>query len=165
MADHDENANPEALSEAETAKRQEDINQIDLLLRFCRDSGLWRELRHVRRHLTAELAAGSELAKTPDTSTVYDYEIVPRADELSGGWVLRLLEDEKEVGGGTYPLVVDEVAFISWWNALSEAERTLWIKRAPMPSAADAYVTYLLESGWRAASSAAGAWLSTRPQD
>lgn len=33
----------------------------------------------------------------------YSYEIISRPVELGGGWRLRLLEDEKEVGGGVFP--------------------------------------------------------------
>lgn len=33
------------------------------------------------------------------------YEIMPRSDHLGGGWRLRLLEDNEEVGGGVFPPV------------------------------------------------------------
>lgn len=33
----------------------------------------------------------------------YSYEITPRPDNLGGGWRLRLLEDDVEVGGGVFP--------------------------------------------------------------
>lgn len=32
------------------------------------------------------------------------YDILPRPDHLGGGWVLRLLEDGEEVGGGVFPV-------------------------------------------------------------
>ncbi len=35
----------------------------------------------------------------------YTYEILPRPPELGGGWRLRLLEDDVEVGGGVFPPV------------------------------------------------------------
>jgi len=35
----------------------------------------------------------------------YSYEILPRPDDLGGGWRLRLLEDGEEVGGGVFPPV------------------------------------------------------------
>jgi len=35
----------------------------------------------------------------------YSYEINPRPAELGGGWRLRLLEYEQEVGGGVFPAV------------------------------------------------------------
>lgn len=35
----------------------------------------------------------------------YSYEILPRPDNLGGGWRLRLLEDGEEVGGGVFPPV------------------------------------------------------------
>jgi hypothetical protein len=162
---HDEIASPMGLSEADTAKRQEDIDHIDILLKTCHDSGLWRELRRVRRHMLAELAAGTELPQTPDASTVYDFDILPRTDEPGGGWTLRLLEDGKEVGGGVFSLVVDQGAGVVWWNHLTGAERTLWLRRAPMPTALDAYATYRSGAVWRAASDAAGAWLDSRPRN
>jgi len=34
----------------------------------------------------------------------YTYEITPRPAELGGGWRLRLLEDDEEVGGGVFPI-------------------------------------------------------------
>jgi hypothetical protein len=33
----------------------------------------------------------------------YTYEIEPRPESLGGGWRLRLLEDDEEVGGGVFP--------------------------------------------------------------
>jgi hypothetical protein len=33
----------------------------------------------------------------------FTYEILPRPVELGGGWRLRLLEDDVEVGGGVFP--------------------------------------------------------------
>ncbi|MDM5182036.1 hypothetical protein PO883_33215 [Massilia sp. DJPM01] len=33
----------------------------------------------------------------------YSYEIIPRSVEVGGGWRLRLLEDDVEVGGGVFP--------------------------------------------------------------
>ena len=33
----------------------------------------------------------------------FSYEITPRPVELGGGWRLRLLEDDVEVGGGVFP--------------------------------------------------------------
>lgn len=33
----------------------------------------------------------------------YSYEILPRPVELGGGWRLRLLEGDVEVGGGVFP--------------------------------------------------------------
>lgn len=35
----------------------------------------------------------------------YSYEITPRPTELGGGWRLRLLEGNEEVGGGVFPPV------------------------------------------------------------
>lgn len=35
----------------------------------------------------------------------YTYEIIPRPVNVGGGWRLRLLEDDEEVGGGVFPPV------------------------------------------------------------
>jgi hypothetical protein len=35
--------------------------------------------------------------------SAYTYEILPRPVELGGGWRLRLLEGDVEVGGGVFP--------------------------------------------------------------
>ena len=37
--------------------------------------------------------------------TNYSYEILPRPVELGGGWRLRLLEGNEEMGGGVFPPV------------------------------------------------------------
>jgi len=37
----------------------------------------------------------------------YSYEITPRPVDLGGGWRLRLLEGDVEVGGGVFPPVED----------------------------------------------------------
>lgn len=34
----------------------------------------------------------------------HSYQIDPRPADLGGGWRLRLLEGEQEVGGGVFPL-------------------------------------------------------------
>lgn len=96
----DRQAHPEALSEADAAKRHQDITDIDILLIDCRDTALWRALRRVRGHLLAELVAGHILTLLPDTNRQYDFDILARTDALDGGWTLRLLEDGEEVGGG-----------------------------------------------------------------
>ena len=38
----------------------------------------------------------------------FSYEITPRPVELGGGWRLRLMEDDVEVGGGVFPPVKDD---------------------------------------------------------
>lgn len=50
---------------------------------------------------------------------VYEYEIVPRA---AGGWRLRLLENDVEVGGGVFPANEYEDA---------EAEALEWMDSRP----------------------------------
>ncbi len=41
---------------------------------------------------------------TMETMT-YSYEINPRPGEMGGGWRLRLLEGDEDVGGGVFPPV------------------------------------------------------------
>ena len=39
---------------------------------------------------------------------MFSYEILPRPVELGGGWRLRLLEGDVEVGGGVFPPMTDD---------------------------------------------------------
>lgn len=55
----------------------------------------------------------------------YTYELTPRPLELGGGWRLRLLEDELEVGGGVFPITAIEPS-----GALSETQRALLLTQA-----------------------------------
>ena len=53
----------------------------------------------------------------------FSYEILPRPVELGGGWRLRLLEDDVEVGGGVFPPEGDDADAIqdAFYVAESEA--------------------------------------------
>ena len=59
------------------------------------------------------------------------YEILPRPVELGGGWRLRLLEGDIEVGGGVFPPMSDD--FENPADALqaayldAEAEAYAWL--------------------------------------
>lgn len=54
---------------------------------------------------------------------MYSYEILPRPVELGGGWRLRLLDGNEEVGGGVFPLVEgDEDATNALQDAFDDAE-------------------------------------------
>ena len=61
----------------------------------------------------------------------YRYEILPRPVDLGGGWRLRLLEGDVEVGGGIFPPMSD--AFENPADALqaayldAEAEAYTWL--------------------------------------
>lgn len=55
----------------------------------------------------------------------YTYELTPRPLELGGGWRLRLLEDELEVGGGVFPITSIEPS-----EALSDTQRALLLTQA-----------------------------------
>lgn len=50
----------------------------------------------------------------------YSYEITPRPVELGGGWRLRLLEGDQEVGGGAFP--PDDASETALQAAFDEAE-------------------------------------------
>jgi hypothetical protein len=113
--------------------------------------------------MLAELTVGTELPQTHDITTLYDFNILLCLDELGGGRKLRLIENRSKAGGQVLSLVVDEGG--DWWNGLAEAGRTRWLRRAPIPAARDAYITYLLDKGRRAVSEVAGVWLESRPWD
>ncbi|OYV37277.1 MAG: hypothetical protein B7Z83_05065 [Thiomonas sp. 20-64-5] len=72
--------------------------------------------------------------------TRYHYEIVPRPADLGGGWRLRLLEDEREVGGGVFPLAeyaienADEAVLFAYEDALADA--STWLDSRPKEAAA-----------------------------
>jgi hypothetical protein len=152
-----------------TAKERENIQRgiedLDSLLFTCSDSGLWRELTRVRRHLADELAAGRRLPIGEDTSAWYDYEIVPLSAE-SGfvGWRLRLLRNGVAVGGSVFPVIVEDGAFLPWWRSHTEDERTQWLMRTATGSGAEAYLIHLLDEAWRDATQTAGEWLDSRPE-
>ncbi len=57
----------------------------------------------------------------------YRYEIEPRSAELGGGWRLRLVEGEIEVGGGVFPAdPADKLAMDdAYADALSEGKSWL----------------------------------------
>lgn len=59
----------------------------------------------------------------------YRYEIEPRSAELGGGWRMRLLDGDLEVGGGVFPLAEyeteDEPAQAAYAEAMDEA--TAWL--------------------------------------
>lgn len=54
----------------------------------------------------------------------YSYEIKPRPVELGGGWQLRLLEGEQEVGGGVFPS--HDASETALQAAFDEAEATAY---------------------------------------
>ena len=96
----------------------------------------------------------------------YTYTLTPRPDELGGGWRLRLLEDDVEVGGGVFPLAwADEPQQgVTWWNEMSEEFRAHWLAVAGSAVPADAWRAYLTEEAQGDAVEEGENWLSTRPQ-
>lgn len=96
----------------------------------------------------------------------YSYEIKPRPQELGGGWKLRLLDGDTEAGGGVFPVEQDEAAGIDWWNDMRENQREWWIERTvergALPTAAEAYITYLLAEAHADAEATAYDWLDSR---
>ena len=93
----------------------------------------------------------------------YSYEINPRPLDLGGGWRLRLLEDEQEVGGGVFPLLQeDALQGIAWWNEMGEPERGHWLAVAKSAVPADARTAYLLAEAHADAESVAYEWLDSR---
>lgn len=95
--------------------------------------------------------------------TRYGYEINPRPAHLGGGWRLRLLEDDVEVGGGVFPADPDHEpeAGVAWWNALTEAERGRWLAKAQSAKPVDAWAAYLADEAHEDALAQAEDWLAT----
>lgn len=93
------------------------------------------------------------------------YEITPRPVELGGGWQLRLLEDGEEVGGGVFPVKqADSHQGMTWWNAMTEDERSYWLEMTGSARPADAYDAFLLADAHSEAQSEAYVWLASREE-
>lgn len=92
----------------------------------------------------------------------YSYEITQRPAELGGGWRLRLLEDDTEVGGGVFPAEPDPHLGMTWWNAMTEEQRAHWLKVTDSARPADAYQAFLLAEAHADAESTAYDWLDSR---
>lgn len=99
--------------------------------------------------------------------TRYGYEITPRPGHLGGGWRLRLLEDDVEVGGGVFPADADAdpAAGMTWWNAMTEAERGRWLAKAQSARPVDAWTAYLTDTAHADALDEAESWVATRSPD
>lgn len=161
---HDDDGDSILLTDDDRAHIEEEIAQLDSELAQCRDNALFREKRHRRAHLAGELVVGHRLDLHAGDSTWYDHAIEPRKAELGGGWRLYLFHDGVEVGGGVFPVQLDEVAGVAWWDALGVEDRVLWLGRAMLDTAAGAYLAYLTDQAWHDAAQEAGEWLDSRPQ-
>ena len=95
----------------------------------------------------------------------YHYEINPRSIEVGGGWQVRLLEGDEEIGGGVFPSKEgNEAAGIAWWNGLKELEREWWLRHhahhyKDVTTAASAYAAYLRLQAYEEAEDFAQEWL------
>lgn len=61
---------------------------------------------------------------------IYSYEILPRPVDLGGGWRLRLLEGDIEVGGGVFPpseFADNEVDALQLAHIDAEEEAYAWL--------------------------------------
>jgi hypothetical protein len=161
---HDDDGDLATLTDKDRARILQEIHDLDTLLLTCRDIGLWREMTRVRRHLTEELATGRRLPIGDDTSARHDYEILPCSAEAGGGWKLRLLTDGVEVGGGVFPVMIDQGGFLPWWQGQTEMQRAQWLLRTTTGSAAEAYLIHLRDEAWHQAAQTAGEWLDSRPK-
>ena len=93
----------------------------------------------------------------------YSYEVIPRPVELGGGWRLRMLENGEEVGGGVFPIVLDDPqAGVTWWNNCSEPERGHGLAVAKSAVPADAWAAYQLAEAHADAEETAYDWLDSR---
>lgn len=91
------------------------------------------------------------------------YEIVASPVDLGGGWRLRLLEDDKEVGGRVFPIATDNPSQgIKWWNEIQESERAYWCRAAGSAVPADAWRACLLARAYASAEIEACDWLDSR---
>jgi hypothetical protein len=100
-----------------------------------------------------------------DTSAPnYGYEITPRPSNLGGGWRLRLLEGDTELGGGVFPADTDAdpQAGMDWWNGVTEAERAHWLAEANSARPRDAWDAYLRQCAYDDALNEAMSWLDSR---
>jgi hypothetical protein len=74
-----------------------------------------------------------------------------------------MLEDGEDVGGGVFPIVVDNPqAGVTWWNDCSELERGHWLVVAKSAVSADAWAAYQLAEAHADAEETAYDWLDSR---
>ncbi len=93
----------------------------------------------------------------------YSYEISSRQLDLGGGWRLRLLENDEEVGGGVFPVApADPDEGMTWWNDLPVSQRLVWLHASESARPADAYHSFLLAKAYAEAEAEAYAWLDGR---
>ena len=98
----------------------------------------------------------------------YSFIIVPRLPALGGGWNLRLLDGETEVGGGAFPIQFDAAAAADWWRKRDGNDLKWWLERTVERGAASttdgAYTTFLLDEACADADAEATAydWLDSR---
>lgn len=150
------------LSEADKAQLLSDIEEIDQHLRNSQDSGVWRTLKHERRQLVAEVAAGRRLPVL-DEETFYDHEIIDTPD---GGWQVRLLKDGKTVQESVFTVPRSSPAMANaWWDMLPLADRQYWMAQTQSTAPGEVHQAFLKKEAWHDAVQAAGEWLSTRPAE
>jgi len=93
----------------------------------------------------------------------YSYEITSRAADLGGGWRLRLLEENEEVGGGVFPVPVDEADVVmAWWDNVPKQGRAHWVEVAKSSIPAVIHRTYMLAVAHEDAEAVAHEWLDSR---
>ena len=93
----------------------------------------------------------------------HSYEINPRPVELGGGWQLRLLEDDKEMGGGVFPVAEgDSETVMTWWDEWPEQGRAHWVAVAMSNIPAHAHHAYMLAEACADAEATAYEWLDSR---
>jgi hypothetical protein len=92
----------------------------------------------------------------------HSYEINLRPVEL-GGWRLRLLEGDEEVGCEVFPVEEGSTQQgVDWWNRLQEPQRAHWLAVAGSAVPAEAWAAYLLGQAYADAEASAYAWLDAR---
>lgn len=162
--EYDHDGDSTVLTDDDRAHIAEEMASIDAELLTVPELTVIRELGRRQRLLAAELQIGHRL-EMEDSHERYDFEIIPRAAELGGGWRLYLIADGIEVGGGVFPATPDASAAQAWWETLDREQRLHWTRKGLSDCSGNAYLAYLREDAWHDATQAAGEWLDGQPAD
>lgn len=161
MSHYDEDGDDTMLTDEDREHIAAEIESHNAELMKTGDLAVIRELGRRKRHLADELAMGRRLQLEEHVGR-YDYEIVPRAADLGGGWRLYLIDNGVDVGGGVFPVAADATAAHAWWDALDREQRQHWTAKAVSTDPVKIHLTSRLEDAWFDATDAAGEWLDSR---
>jgi len=93
----------------------------------------------------------------------FRYEIVPRAEDLGGGWELKMYESDEEVGGIAYPSGAGNRPSVglAWFNGLNKEDRERWLNTKSDERPVDAWRVRLCAEAHRKAKAEGDAWLAS----